>query len=83
MYRNRKRGARTGDYKAYCDRSGFRLFASECQIQWDGIFVRKKYWEARHPQEVIKAKPEHLVVPIARPGSREEKTVNNPPFDLF
>lgn len=83
MYRNRRRGARIGDYKVYCDRTGFRVFASECQMQWDGVFVRKKSFEIRHPQEVIKAKHEHLALPISRPGTREEKTANNPPFDLF
>jgi hypothetical protein len=58
-----------GDYKAVCDRTGFRMYASEMRMQWDGVFVRKKSSEARHPQDVIKSKKDYQTVPIPRPTS--------------
>jgi len=61
-----------GDYKVYCDRTGFRVYASECKMQWDGLFVRKESWEPRQPQDFVKAKQDKQSVPIARPGSDPE-----------
>lgn len=80
---NKDRGARLGDYKAYCDRTGFRVFASDCKMQWDGLFVRKESWEIRQPQDFIKAKPEHLAVPIPRPFTGPEPTVDDSPINIF
>lgn len=77
------RGARIGDYKAVGDRTGFRVYGSECRMQWDGIFVRKKSWEIRHPQDFIKARPEHLAVPIPRPEQKVLVPVEDTSVNLF
>ena len=58
-----------GDYKAVCDRTGFRVYASEMRMQWDGVFVRKKSWEPRQGQDIIKSKRDIQTVPIPRPRS--------------
>jgi hypothetical protein len=58
-----------GDYKAYCDRTGFRVYASDMRMQWDGLFVRKESWEIRHPQDYITSRKDPQSVPIPRPGS--------------
>ena len=50
-----------------CDRSGFTVWRSDCVKQWDGLLVHKRFAEARHPQDFLRAKRESLVVPDARP----------------
>ena len=63
------RGYRSGDYKAYCDRTGFRIHASKMKMQWDGLFVRKESWEIRQPQDYVRGVFDQQNVPIARPGT--------------
>lgn len=77
------RGAKLGDYKAVGDRTGFRVYASECLLQWDGIFVRRKSWEIRHPQDFIKAKPERLAVKLPRPEQKVLIPVEDTDVNLF
>jgi len=35
--------------------------------RWDGFIVCKEDWEARHPQDFIKAKTDRISVPFSRP----------------
>lgn len=79
----RYRGVKLGGYKAVCDRTGFRVYASDCRLQWDGVFVRKKSWEIRHPQDFIKAKPEKLAVRLPRPEQKELIPVEDTSVNLF
>lgn len=76
------RGARIGDYKAVCDRTGFKVYASECRYEWNGLFVRKKSWEIRQPQDFVKAKKDNLTVPVARP-QQTLKPVEDVSINLF
>ena len=57
----------SGDYNVACDRTGFKLKASECQKEWTGRIVRKKSWEPRHPQDFIEGRDDDQSVPDARP----------------
>jgi hypothetical protein len=61
-----------GDYKAFRDRTGFRVYGSDCRMQWNGLFVRKESWEPRQPQDFVKSKKDDQTVPIARPGTDPE-----------
>lgn len=36
-------------------------------MTWDGFFVRKDFWEARHPQDFVRGRKDKQRVPIARP----------------
>ena len=60
-----------GDYNVICDRTGAKRKASECQMEWNGLFVSKHSWEARHPQDFVKGRPDHQAVPTARPRPTE------------
>ena len=57
----------TSHYIVICDRSGQRVKAKDCRMQWDGLFVQKKYWEPRHPQDRVRAVTDKIVPPIVRP----------------
>lgn len=61
-----KRG-RSGDYNVICDYSGFKVFAKDCRMTWDGFLVRKDLWEPRQPQDFVKGVKDKQSVPIARP----------------
>jgi hypothetical protein len=47
---------RPGDHYVICDRTGFKIRASEAKREWTGALVRQQSWEARHPQDFVKAK---------------------------
>jgi hypothetical protein len=40
-----------GDHNVICDASGFKCLKSETKKQWNGLRVRKDFWEPRNPQD--------------------------------
>jgi hypothetical protein len=54
------------DYNVQCDRSGQIFKRSECRTTWDNKLVAKKYWEPRHPQDILIAKADNQTVADAR-----------------
>jgi len=60
---------RHGDFKRRCDRSGFRVHASDTRKEWNGLIVDKRFWEPRHPQDYVKGVKDDQSVPEARPWS--------------
>ena len=46
------------DYNVVCDASGFVCKKSETRKMWNGMIVRKDFWEPRHPQDFIPNIPE-------------------------
>lgn len=57
-----------GDSKAVCDCCGFDFKQSQLRKRWDGAMVCAADWEARHPQDSLKARPERNNVKDARPA---------------
>ena len=41
------------DFLVTCDASGFVCKKSETRKMWNGMIVRKDFWEPRHPQDFI------------------------------
>lgn len=58
---------RPGQHKKICDRTGFAVYSDDVKKEWNGKIVRKKSWEKRHPQDLVRAVPESPGVPDARP----------------
>lgn len=58
-----------GDYNVICDRSGFKCKASETRKEWNGLRVRKDFWEPRHPQDKIRGRVDKQSVADPRPDS--------------
>jgi hypothetical protein len=55
---------------AICDFSGFKVRLSETVQTHDGYRVHRRFVgeeQNRHPQEMVRAKPENTAVPNARP----------------
>lgn len=55
-----------GDWNVICDKTGFKKKASECSMEWNGLFVRNESWTPRQPQDLVKGIPDRQDVPIAR-----------------
>jgi hypothetical protein len=60
-------GHNFGDYNAICDVCGFKFKASELRRRWDGMMVCLLDYEERHPQDLIKIRPDRQAVPWSRP----------------
>jgi len=51
---------RPGDHYTTCDRTGFKVRASETKVEWTGARVRKQSWEARHPQDFVRGRKDNM-----------------------
>jgi hypothetical protein len=56
-----------GDFWRICDRSGFRVRASDTAREWNGLIVRKGDFEERHPQDFVRGRKDRQTVPDPRP----------------
>jgi hypothetical protein len=41
-----------------CDRTGFKVLPGTLVKEWNGAMVRPQSWEARHPQDFVRGRPE-------------------------
>ncbi len=57
---------RFGDYNVICDRTGFKVKASQTQKEWNNLRVIRRVWEIRHPQDYLKSFTDKQAVPDAR-----------------
>lgn len=57
-----------GDWKALCDRCGFKFKASQLYKTWDNLRVCKvnDCWEPRHPQDFVRGVKDDQSVPWTR-----------------
>jgi len=70
-----------GDYKAVCDVCGFVYMASELARRWDNLMVCQKDWEPRHPQDLLRVRPERSTPPWTRPEQPDRFIDTTVPFD--
>lgn len=66
--------ARPGDYRTICDLSGFKCWASETVMRWDGLRVHRRFIgseQSRHPQDLVRAVKDDQTVPNPRPEASD------------
>lgn len=56
-----------GDSNCVCDVCGFKYKRSQLKKRWDGAIVCAEDFETRHPQDLIKPRPERQNVKDSRP----------------
>lgn len=56
-----------GEHYVWCDRTGFKVPASETVREWDGKVVWNRVYEPRHPQDFVRGVREDGTVHDARP----------------
>ncbi len=54
-----------GSFNRICDRTGFKVKAHRTRKEWTNAIVRNKSFEHRHPQDLIRSRPDrqHVVDP--------------------
>lgn len=60
---------RTGksyEYRALCDSCGFAFWNYELRQRWDGLWVCKDDWEARHPSDFYRTRNDVHKLPFTR-----------------
>jgi hypothetical protein len=75
------RKARPGDFLRIDDRSGFCVYASETRKEWNGAIVDRRSYEARHPQDFVRARVDKQSVPDPRPRPADVFVEINNPYD--
>lgn len=58
---------RMGSFYRICDRTGFATRAEDTQMEWQGLIVDKRVYEARQPQDFVTGVPDNQTVPYPRP----------------
>lgn len=51
-----------GGHNCICERTGFKVKSSGVRREWTNQTVRNKSWEARHPQDFLRAKADRQAV---------------------
>ena len=71
-----------GAWNQICDRSGFKVKNTGTRREWNHSVVRNKDWEARHPQDFLRAIPDHQAVEDPRPGAADGFTQGETTVDV-
>lgn len=58
-----------GSNNVECDRTGFKMKASECSFEWNGFYVRDQSWEERQPQDLLRGFSDRQQPDVSRPGT--------------
>lgn len=65
---------RPGDFRVICDYSGFKCWASETAMTWNGYRVLRRFLGAeasRHPQELVRGVTDDPSVRNPRPEATD------------
>lgn len=60
-----------GQWNSVCDKCGLEFKSSELIKDWQGLMVDAKCYEQRHPQDLIKIKPEKAIPEWVRPRPQD------------
>lgn len=66
-----------GEFLRVCDRTGFRVLASDTSKEWDGSIVWDRVHEPRQPQDFLRGFRDSQTVPDARPKADPEFLATN------
>lgn len=72
---------RHGDWNIIDDRTGFKIKHSQSRMEWTHSVVAKNEWEARHPQDFLRAVPDRQSVSDPRPGAADGFTETGTTLD--
>lgn len=63
--------ARLGDFRVVCDLSGFKCWASDTILQWNGLRVLRRFADERNPQDFPARISENTAVRDPRPERQD------------
>lgn len=64
-----------GSYNVICDYSGIEVKAEDTRMTWDGLRVKRDWWEPRHPQDFVAVLRDKQSVPNPRPDNETDYTM--------
>lgn len=59
----------SGQWNAICDRCGLEFKSGKLRKDWQGLMVDAKCYEQRHPQDLLRVRPERAIPTWTRPYS--------------
>ena len=65
-----------GDHNVICDRTGFKVKASDTKREWNNLIVREQSWETRQPQDFVRGRGDRQSVPHPRPEPETDTFVD-------
>ena len=69
----RNPGYQPGNHWVVCQVCGFHLRSKEARRRWDGLIVCPEDWEARHPQDFVRAVEDYTAAEgLVSPPSEDE-----------
>lgn len=66
-----------GDWYVICDRTGFKIRASESRREWNGLIVHQSVWEPRHPQDFVRGTRDVQTPPFVRSEASDDFLTDN------
>jgi len=58
---------KSGENNVICDQCGFKYKANELRKQWDGLWVCKKCFDKRNPQDFVRGVKDDTSPNLSRP----------------
>ena len=74
--KTRSPGYRPGDNWVACEVCGLNVLSSGAKRRWDGVIVCPEDWEARHPQDFVRARKDRQRPNLARPEPTDVVAAN-------
>lgn len=56
-----------GSWNVICDRCGGKFKAHKLELEWDNLWVCRKCYEVRHPQDFTQGYVDHQIPSYLRP----------------
>lgn len=70
--KTRNPGWKPGDHWVQCQRTGMIIRSSDARLEWTGLIVAKEVWEPRHPQDLLRGRPDNFAaVGIVNPEAAD------------
>lgn len=72
-----------GGFNRICDRTGFKIKASQTRKEWNNHIVRSKSFELRHPQDLLRSRPDRQQVPDPRTEATDNFVATNEVLEIY
>lgn len=60
-----------GTNNVICDRTGFKIKATQSSREWNNSVVRDQSFEERQPMDFLRGLPDHQAPKVSRPGTSD------------
>lgn len=72
-----------GAYNLICARTGRKIKSTDAKKEWTNQVVRTQSWEARHPQDLLRSRPDRQQVPDPRSEATDAFLGTNDVLEVY